>query len=101
MERTRCGFESRSSTTQRARSSGGARGFASVATAITEADGSYQITAPELTANSVLFVRSARGRGPHRRVRVVPGISLQAPPDGSRLWPAARGAGEGAPSAGL
>jgi hypothetical protein len=82
------------------RSSGGAPGFAAAATATTEADGSYHLTTPELTGNTVLYVRSARGRSPHRRVRVAPGITLLAPPDGSHLWPARRGADESAPSAG-
>jgi hypothetical protein len=81
--------------------SGGAHGFAEVAAATTLQDGSYSITVSELDVNASFFVRSTRGHSEHRRVRVTPQISLQAPPDGSRLWPAGRHGGEAAPSGGL
>jgi hypothetical protein len=68
----------------------GASGFAPVAEALSEADGSYSIPSPALEANTIFYVRDRRGHSARRRVRVAPQISLFAPPSGAQLLPGGR-----------
>jgi hypothetical protein len=70
----------------------GASGFAPVAEAVSDADGSYSIPSPALEANTIFDVRDGRGHSARLRVRVAPQLSLVAPPDGTQLLPGGRGA---------
>ena len=63
----------------------GTPGFAPVATATSEPDGSYRMQSPALDENTGLFVRLERGHSARKRVRVTPGLTLSAPASGSAL----------------
>jgi hypothetical protein len=72
----------------------GEPGFAPVATATSEADGSYRIQSPALEENTSLFVRLERGHSAHKRVRVAPLLTVIAPASGASLSPGDRADGE-------
>jgi hypothetical protein len=88
------GGEAEQEVTLYEHSPGGPPGFAPVASTTSEPDGSYRIASAALEQNTTFFVRDGRGHSARRRVRVLPQISLVAPPDGAQLVPASRAGGE-------
>lgn len=64
----------------------GTPGFAIVATATVEGDGSFQFASPVFQANSVLYVRSGRMKSRHVAVKVTPAVTFHGSlQDGSQL----------------
>jgi hypothetical protein len=69
----------------------GTPGFAAVATASTEADGTFQLSiAQGLAANSVFYALTPGARSRRLRVRVTPTVTIAGPPPGAQLLPGAR-----------
>jgi hypothetical protein len=58
-------------------------GESEVGTAVTEADGAYELTIPALEENSIISVSAERARGVHVSVKVAPRITLTATPAGA------------------
>jgi hypothetical protein len=71
----------------------GADGFAEVASASAEGDGSYRIDTPALDENTILFVRVERAHSARVRVSVAPRVTVLAPASGALLSPPGRRGG--------
>jgi hypothetical protein len=68
----------------------GTPGTSEVATALTQADGSFAVTLAPLESNSYFFARSGRSRSPREAVRVSPLVTLAGPAHGAVLPMASR-----------
>lgn len=78
-------------TVYQAQGGASASGRSIAGTAITQADGSYQLTPAAFTTNTVFFARSQRAHGAHTAVKVAPAVTLDGPPTVAQLATAARG----------
>ncbi len=59
-----------------------APGFGVAGTTTTDANGYYQVTASNLTTNSVFYVTAGTAQSGHRGVRVAAQVTLSGPPEG-------------------
>jgi hypothetical protein len=77
------------------------RGFGAIATATTEADGSYRVSTGAIEANSVFYAVVDGARSSRATVKVAASVSIDGPVEGSQLLTAGRRFSADARSAGV